>query len=288
MLSPTQLKQAGRRRSLPSLRQQYLEYRMQRIESYKESIPRGELLAFGGEAAIELEAEAASQLILTEVLLCETVDRLIAKRLRLPSYKRWRKQYGELRQAQREPGHWGIEAGSALVTLLPRLEVDDQVLVIGAGAHAEACLLAAFDAEVTFADGDLRVVKNLESRLDGESLSGRFNAYVASLGEWLPPFERELDLVVLDAGTLSSLSHALRQSLLIELRNITREGGVHVLLPGDRGAAPEGYLSHYPDWDREPLGPSRKGKASRSRGVIVRRPPCPQGEYSNSGELKLR
>jgi hypothetical protein len=272
MLSPAQLKQAGRRRSLPSLRQQYLEYRMQRIESYKKSIPRGEVLAFGGEATVELEAEAAGQFVLTEVLLCETVDRLIAKRLRLPSYKRWRKQYGELRQAQREPGHWGIEAGSALVTLLPCLEVEDNVLVIGAGAHPEACLLAAFDAEVTFVDGDLRVVQNLESRMDGESLSGRFNAYVASLGEWLPPLARELDLVVIDAVTLSSLSQGLRRSLFAQLRHLTREEGVHVILPGGGGTAPEGYLSHYPDWDREPLGPSRKGKASRSRGVIVRRP----------------
>ena len=119
------------------------------------------------------------------------------------------------------------------------------------------------------------MVTNLEARLDGESLSGRFSAYVASLGEWLPPLERELDLVVIDAGTLASLSHALRQALIIKLRHITHEGGVHVLLPGDCGAAPEGYLAHYPDWDRETLGPSRKGKASRSRGVIVRRSSCP-------------
>jgi hypothetical protein len=248
---------------------------MQRIEAYKRSIPRGEVMAFGGEAAIELEAEAADQFLLTELLLSETVDRMIAKRLGLPSFKKWQTQYGGVRQGQREPGHWGIDSSSALAALLPRLEVEDNVLVIGAGAQAAACLLAAFGAEVTFADGDLRVVTNLEDRLDGELLSGRFNACVVSLGEWLPAFERALDLVVIDAGTLSSLSHALRQSLIIELRHITREEGVHVLLPGDRGAAPEGYLSHYPDWDREPLGPSRKGKASRSRGVIVRRPSGP-------------
>jgi hypothetical protein len=275
MLSPAQLERARGRRSLPSLEHQYQEFLFQRIESYKGSIPRGEILAFGGEAASELEAEAADQFILTEMLLSETVDRMIAERLGLPSFKKWRKQYGGVRQGQREPGHWGIESSSALVALLPRLEVEDNVLVIGAGAHGEACLLAAFGAEVTFADGDLRVVTNLEARLDGESLSGRFRGCVASLGEWLPAFDRELDLVVIDAGTLSSLGHALRQALIIELRHLTHEGGVHVLLPGDRGAAPEGYLSHYPDWDREPLGPSRKGKASRSRGVIVRRPSCP-------------
>lgn len=275
MLSPAQLEQARRRRSLPSLKQQYQEYLLQRIESYKESVARGELLAIGDEAVTELQSGAAGQFMLTEMLVWETVDRLITKRLGLPSYNKWRKHYLALRQAQREPIHWGVDPTSALVALIPRLEVEDNVLVIGAGAQAEACLLAAFGAEVTFADGDLRVVTNLEDRLDGELLSGRFTACVASLGEWLPAFERALDLVVIDAGTLSSLSHGLRQSLIIELRHITHEGGVHVLLPGDRGAAPEGYLSHYPDWDREPLGPSRKGKASRSRGVIVRRPSGP-------------
>jgi hypothetical protein len=275
MLSPAQLEQARRRRSLPSLKQQYQEYLLQRIESYKESVARGELLAIGDEAVTELQSGAAGQFMLTEMLVWETVDRLITKRLGLPSYNKWRKHYLALRQAQREPIHWGVDPTSALVTLIPRLEVEDNVLVIGAGAQAEACVLAAWDTVVTFADGDRWVVENLEARLKGESLSGRFYAYVASLGEWLPPFERELDLVVIDAGTLSSLSHALRQSLLIELRNITREGGVHVLLPGDSSAAPEGYLSHYPDWDRETLGPSRKGKASRSRGVIVARPSCP-------------
>ena len=275
MLSPAQLEQARPRRTLPSLKQQYQEYLLQRIESYKESVARGELLAIGDEAVNELQSEAAGQFMLTEMLLWETVDRLITKRLGLPSYKKWREHYVGLRQSQRDPVHWGIDHTSALVALRHRLEVEDNVLVIGAGAQAEACVLAAWDAVVTFVDGDRWVVENLEARLKGESLSGRFYAYVASLGEWLPPFERELDLVVIDAGTLSSLSHARRQSLLIELRNITGERGVHVLLPGDGSAAPEGYLSHYPDWDRETLGPSRKGKASRSRGVIVRRPSCP-------------
>jgi SAM-dependent methyltransferase len=275
MLSPAQLQQARRRRALPSLKQQYQEYILQRIESYKNSLARDELLALGDEAAGDLQSGAAGQFVLTEILMLETVDRLITRRLRLPSYNKWRSHYLALRKAQREPLHWGIDAASALVALAPRLEPEDNVLVIGAGVQAEACLLAALDAVVTFLDEDLSVVEQLESRTQGEALAGQFMAYVASLGEWLPPFERELDLAVIDAGTLACLTHARRQALLIELRNITRPGGVHVLMPGDGSAAPEGFLSHYPDWDREALAPVRRGKASRSRGVIIARPSCP-------------
>lgn len=275
MLSAAQVAQAPRRRALPSLKQQYQAYLVQRIENYKESLRREELLALGDEAAQELHAGAADQFLLTEILMLETVDRLISKRLRLPSYAKWRKQHMELRLAQREPIHWGVDPASALVALLPRLEPDDCALVIGAGSRSEACLLAAHDAEVTFLDEDIAAVDQVEARVSGEAIGGQFCAYVAGLGEWLPPFARELDLVVIDAASISGLPHARRQALLIAVRNITRPGGVHVLLPGDGLAAPEGYISHYPDWDREPLPPIRKGKAARSRGVILVRPACP-------------
>lgn len=273
MLSLLQLSQARRpRRSPPSLKQQYQEYLLQRIEGFKNSLARDELLALGDEAAHELQSGAAGQFVLTEILMLETVDRLIQKRLRLPSYAKWRKQYLALREAQRQPIHWGVDSASAVAGLLARVEVQDNVIVIGAGAQGEACLLAAHDAEVTFLDEDLSVVEQLEARIAGESLAGQFMAYVASLGEWLPPLERELDLAVVDAGTLAGLGHANRSALLLALRNLTRPGGVHVVVPGDGTAAPEAYLSHYPDWDREPWPHTRRGRAARPTGVVLARP----------------
>lgn len=260
------------RRQHPSLRQQYQEYVLQRIESYKNNLSRGELLELGDEAASELQTGAADQFVLTEVLMLETVDRLITRRLRLPSYERWRKQIQALRLAQREPIHWGIESSSAMVSLLGRLEVDDQILVIGAGVQAEACLLAAYGNPVTFVDESMAAVEKLEARIAGESLTGRFLAFVASLGDWLPPFAEPVPLVVIDAGTLASLPYARRQALIVRAKDLTCPQGVHVLLPGESGgAAPEAYLSHYPDWERESTGP-RRGRATRSRGVVLARP----------------
>ena len=274
MLSLAELAQRQRaRRSPPSLKQQYQQYLLDRIEDYKQSLSWGERMALPDEAMRELDSADQGQFFLTEILLAEMVDQLIMKRLRLPSYKKWRTQFAELRQAQREPVHWGVDPECALVALLPRLEPGDHVLLVGGGVQAEACLLAAHDCEVTFVDEDLALVDQLESRVSAEALSERFCTYVASLGTWLPPFERELDLVVVDAGTLSGLEHPSRHSLLIALRNLTRSGGLHAILPGGSSSAPEGYLSHYPDWDRD--HPPARRKATRSRGVVLTRPIIP-------------
>ncbi len=273
MLSLEQISQQRQpRRALPSLKQQYQEYLLQRIEGYKNSLARDEMMTLGDEAAAELSNGGAGQFVLTEILMLETVDRLIERRLRLPKYAKWRKQALALREAQRQPVHWDIDPASAFASLIPRLEAQDHALIVGAGAQGEAFLLAAHEAEVTFLDEDLSVVEQIEARMAGESLSGQFMAYVASLGEWLPPFERELDLVVLDAGTLAALTHANRTALLMGVCNLTRPGGVHVIVPGTGPAAPEAYLSHYPDWDREPHPGNRRGRAARSRGVILDRP----------------
>lgn len=285
MLTAAQLQQRrAARRAMPSLRRQYEEYLLQRIEAYKNSLRREELIALGDEAVGELQAATADQFLLTEVLMQETVDKVIAKRLRLPSYAKWRKQFAALRQAQREPVHWGINPASALVSLLPRIEMDDQVLVIGGGLLAESCLLAAYDAAVTFVDGDLAAVDQIETRMAGEALSGRFLAYVASLGDWLPTFTAPVHLVVLDAGTLSGLSYRDRQALILQARDVTAPGGVHVILPGDSGAVAEAYVSHYGEWVREPVPGGRPSRGGRSVGVILC---CPAAEEDSPASSRL-
>jgi len=254
------------------MKQQYLKYLQDRIEGFKNSKSRGELMDLADEALADSQPGGAEQFVLTEILAEDMVDRLILRRLRVPSFAKWRKHVLPLREAQRQPVHWGIDPASALASLLPRIEGGDNILVFGAGAQAEAFLLAAHDAEVTFLDEDRMVVEQIEARMAAEFLSSEFMGYVASLGGWMPTFGRELDLAIVDATTLASASHADRSALLLQLRNLTRPGGVHVIIPGPGPAAPEAYLSHYPDWDREPRPGARRGRASRSSGVILSRP----------------
>jgi hypothetical protein len=54
----------------------------------------------------------------------------------------------------------------------------------------------------------------------------------------------------------------------------TRPGGVHVLLPGGGGLAPEALLSYYPDgaWEPDQVGRTRRG-GRRGAGLALTRLP---------------
>src|SRR5918911_2566094 len=151
MLTATQVQKTHRRRRSPySDKQHYHEYILQRIEGYKNSIGRDELLRLGDEAATELQATSQGQFVLTEVLMLESVDRLIMKRLSLRPYRRWKQQFTRLRAAQRTPTHWGLDPHCPLCPLLPRIEPEDSALVVGSEGAPATYLLAAHDAAVTF------------------------------------------------------------------------------------------------------------------------------------------
>src|SRR5437016_14674114 len=87
---PPQLSGMASPRLTRSLKHEYELFVEQEIENYKESVPRGVLLGIGDDAVSSLTS--APQFALTELLLCQEVDRLIFKRLRLPSYATWRRR----------------------------------------------------------------------------------------------------------------------------------------------------------------------------------------------------
>jgi hypothetical protein len=275
MLSPQEVLQGERRRRPPpSLKQQYQEYVLERIEAYKNSMPRSELLRLGDEAFSELQATAEGQFVLTEVLMLDSVDRLIMKRLALKPYRRWRTHFKKIRDAQRQPTRWGLDAASPLAALLPRLEPEDVTLVVGAGAEPAVYLLAAHDVVVTFLAADLGAVERVENRVAAEALGGLFEAYVVQLGGWLPEGPH-VDVVVLDAGAFAEVPGALQAEFLRDAQVRTRPGGVHVILPGGDGFAPEALLSYYDDdgWEPDRVGKSRRSDR-RATGIALTRKPC--------------
>src|ERR1043165_3916914 len=101
-----------------SLRHEYELFVEQEIENYKESVPRHVLLSIGDDAVASLSA--APQFALTELLLCEEVDRIIFKRLRLPGYDTWRRRRIKLIEELRRPEYWGLRPDDVLVRALPR------------------------------------------------------------------------------------------------------------------------------------------------------------------------
>ncbi len=186
MLSAQQLlSTAPKRRPLRSLRQQYDLYIMDRIEHYKNRIsPRRAAAPGRRKAMVDLRGE--EQFLLTEVLAQTVVDEFIKRRLGIKGFESWRKSFPKLRAAQRDPTHWGLDANHLVASLAPRVEPDDAVLVVGAGAEACAYLLAAHDGVVTFLDKDFGVVERAESRIAMESLSSTFEAVCVQFGQWLP------------------------------------------------------------------------------------------------------
>ena len=77
-----------------SLKHEYELFVEHEIENYKESVPRSVLLGIAEDAVTALAQE--QQLQLTELLLCEKVDAIIFKRLRLPAYQSWRRRQQKL------------------------------------------------------------------------------------------------------------------------------------------------------------------------------------------------
>ena len=77
-----------------SLRRAYVEWVEEQIEEFKDRIPRAQLLAMADEVVTELRMDGGGQYQLTEILLCNAMDRRIFRRLKLPGYRAWCAQQG--------------------------------------------------------------------------------------------------------------------------------------------------------------------------------------------------
>lgn len=249
---------------------------MQRIEDYKESVSREELMRLANDAATELRNGSNGQLEMSEILMEEMVDQLIIGRLKLPSFKKWRSRILPLRQAQRSPTRWGISPSDPVGTVLPILEPADRALIIGAGAEAAAYLLAAHDLELQCLLGDSAAATRIEGKMASESLSGRFEAFVVMLGRWWPPeVTGPFHLVVVDAAAVMALEPEPQRALLLHAQQRTAPEGLHAVVSSSAESAPEGCLHHYQNWRKLPLGAGGSGRTDDQslRGVLLSGPP---------------
>lgn len=263
------LRSAGRRRPPPSLTHLYHEYVMQRIEAFKNSVTRDELMRLAGEATAGLHDSDEGQLVLTELLMGEVVDQLIFKRLKLKNQKKFGPHLLKLRAAQKEPTHWGLDGVCPVVPLLPRLVPTDRALVVGAAAEACTLLLAAHDVGVTFWASDLGVVERIEQRAATESLATRCFAQRIQLDYRLPTCTGPFDLIVVDLGALAELDGPTRFDALRSLQAQTQVQGLHVLLPSAT-LVPEAVFTFYDGWEREDT-PRRK-RGPRPSGCVLVKP----------------
>src|SRR6266511_2497967 len=112
-----------------SLKHEYELFVENEIENYKESVSRSAILKIGDEAVSALRAN--EQFAMDELLLCEEVDRLIRKRLRIPVYSTWRRKRLQALEEYRRPEHWGLRPDGILAREI-RPSAESKVLVAGA------------------------------------------------------------------------------------------------------------------------------------------------------------
>ncbi len=274
MLVDADLMPSSPLRSPRSLRQEYDEFIEQRIEEYKDTLPRDELLEIGDEAMAELQR--GQQLQLSELVLTEQVDAIIRRRLKLPSFRRWRERHLPLRLAQKEPSHWGLAPQEPIVALADRVADGDGVLVVGAGDGAPALFLAARGAHVTVVDPDIAAVEGLETRSAAEALGRRIECFVEPLAAWCP--RHSCVACVIEPSALVDLTTAERVAFVGRLQSATEPLGRHVVMPsllvgGARAAAlsSDAFRVLYNEWmvPRPPVGAGRRAK---NVGFIAQRP----------------
>ncbi len=207
-----------------SLRYEYELYVEEEIENYKESIARSTLLGIGDEAVARLGL--GDQILLTELLLCDEVNRIIFKRLRLPGYDTWRRRQLKLADELRRPEHWGLTADHVAVRAMAETS-EGRVLVAGAVEEGSALYLAANGCQVTAVHRESEALERVLVAANEAGLAERVRAVAADLSTWEP--DAPLTAVICAPAALAGLTMKDRRRVIEVLQSATAEGGVHLV-----------------------------------------------------------
>jgi hypothetical protein len=206
------------------------------------------LLSIGDEAVRSLEDQ--QQFALTELLLCDEVDKIIFKRLRLPGYTTWRQRRIKLIAELRRPEHWGLTQDDAAVRAVKTVGSETRVLLAGVEAESPALYLAAHGCDVT-ALSKPDAVERVMNAAERAGLSDRVHATVVSIDAFTP--DEPLSAVILDPSAFRGLTLAERRKVIEALQSATSDGGVHLvqtIAAGKRASVSLDELrQRYRGWD---------------------------------------
>jgi hypothetical protein len=232
-----------------SLKHEYATYVDLEIERYKDSIPRNALLKLADDAVATMSAR--DQLELSELVLCDAVNELIMRRLKIPPYDRWRRNRLKMLEQFRRAEHWGLASTQRLDEAV---RPQDHPHVVVAGPHVEerTLYLAAHGAHVTALgelDDEELVTKVLVAAAQA-GLSGQVVGCADGLDEWSPVVP--VRAVIWHAQLLDDLTPEKRARVLAHLQNATAAGGVHYIegVPADarRTASIRALIAQYDGW----------------------------------------
>lgn len=236
--------------TLPPRRSLRLEYQLHvahEIEGYKEAVSVTHLCRIADAALRELETREQSEI--REVTLAAEVDRLIVRRLKLPSFATWQRRCLTSAADPRHPSHWGLPA-NAPVTLLTLNSVPGAAVVVGgAGIVANALYLAAQGCQVVATDVDAALVDRVLSLADASGLGARVQGVVGALVEGVEC--AEIGALVTSPSAFAGLCERERAMWIDLLQRHTVTGGVHLFesLCNEHSAlTSEEIAGHYAVW----------------------------------------
>lgn len=218
--------------SARSLRYEYELYVEQEIEAYKESLSRPALLALGDEAVEALRQ--LPQTTLTEVVLCDEVDRMIARRLRLPTYSTWRRRHMRRLADLRRPERWGLAPEATLVRELIAAAEGEHVLF--AGVEDEQALLfpAALGCTVTGIGCEPAVIDRAVAAVEAAGMGRRVRGCVGALDAWRP--DAGFRVVVCTRAAFAQVRPEDHDEVFDLLQRATIAGGAHFVRAGGSDA----------------------------------------------------
>lgn len=237
----------AQRSSPRSLRAEYQQYVEREIEDYKNSVSTAFLHSIATEAARTLEEGA--QLGMREVMLADEVDRIITKRLRLPSYETWRRRRLKNANELRRPEHWGLRPDTPLSQAIPA-HASGSVLVAGPRVEGSALYLAANGCEVTAVEAEVAVVNRVLRAAQDAGLIEKLRGFVADLVSFTP--DGPLTAVVCTPAAFADLTPAEREQVIGLLQQATLDGGVHLietLVAGQAVLTEEELRRRYDGWE---------------------------------------
>jgi hypothetical protein len=178
------------------------------------------------------------------------VDRIIAKRLKIPSFETWRRRRVKNSSEPKRPEFWGLRSDTPLAQAINSASLHSRVVVSGARVHGSALYLAANGCQVTAIEPEHDVVERVLSAAEDAGLESRVRGLTTELREWRP--DGPLAAVICTPAAFAGLSAFERERVIAVLQTATADGGVHLvetIVAGQEAITEEELRARYTGWE---------------------------------------
>lgn len=231
-----------------SLRHEYDSYVEREVDAYKESVSRPYLLGIADLAQQALEGEL--QLGMRDVLLAAEVDRIIARRLKIPAFDTWRRRRMRNAAEPTRPEYWGLRPDTPLAHAIGPASLRAPVVVTGARVQGSALYLAANGCDVKAIEPEADVVARVLSAAADAGLNSRVTGLATELRRWSP--DEMVSAVICTPAAFADLTAEERQRVIALLQSATADGGIHLvetIVAGQVALTEDELRDHYRGWE---------------------------------------